>query len=271
MSLIVPGLGEIAGVGDGSPPSLTAPEGFIPHELVSLSLLGADGGLVDTDLTTLETVDLSTLGPVRAPMPYRNQRHVPSYYFSITEERHLYAESRLEQAWLLILDWSVGVDAVVTQPLTVAIADEAGEVVTHTPDFLILGSGAPALANVRPTALMGRPSFVRGAAVSGWLAERLGWQVAILAEPPALLVRNLRWLRGFARPIWGLEEATEVVVGLVRDDGLASVGAVLRARGTDPLTMPTLMHLLWHQVLTTALHRPIDHGSPLVMGDADDG
>lgn len=266
MGLIVPGLGALDFTAEAQ--RRNADDPFVPTSLVSLTLMGVDGDPVEVEITDLSAIEnLAGLAPVRAPMPYHGQRHLPAFYFSVTQEQHLFAESRLEEAWLLILDWAQVVHSVIAQPLTMVVADDAGETATHTPDLLVLSAGAPVIANVRPAALTDRASFVRGQAGTAWLADQLGWDTAVLTEPPPLLVRNLRWLRNFARPMWGTEEAQAEVLDLVGNGEASSVGEVRHARGADPFTVPAVMHLLWHQTLTTALHRPIDHDSPLTISE----
>lgn len=247
-----------------------ADAGFTPARLVAASVATEAGDLVEIDLDQLRRVDPAALAPVRSPLPYHGQRHLPSYYFSISQNQTVFAESKLEAAWLLILDWSPAVKWVVAQPFKLVVADVDGAETTHTPDFIVcLENARPVIVNVRPEGLTDRPAFVRNVAVAAWIAECLGWQAAVLTEPPPGLVRNLRWLRNFARPMWGLEILLDKALGAV-DEGGIDIGTCLRDLDHHPQAIPAVMHLLWHGDLITELYKPIGWDSLLIMAGALD-
>lgn len=240
---------------------------FVPAAVVSIAVLDRDGQIIELDLQAARRLDPTVLAPVRSPRPYHGQRHLPSYVYSITQGEHVYAESHFEANWLLILDWSPSVVNVAAQPFTVVVADAEGREIAHTPDLVVATvGGPPVIVNIRPAELAREPQFVRGVAITRWLAEELGWEAILLHEPPAMLLRNLRWLRVFARPAWGLEAHIDKVEALVTIAPCA-IGALVEAFDRAPQVVPAVMHLLWHHRFVTDLRSPIDWDSVVRMAE----
>ena len=209
--------------------------------------------LRDPDRELVRTVDLNEAatwrferGPgVRRPASYKGQRNwVGAWWFSKSGEFVPY-ESWVERDWLIALDRSPDVRAVVAQPMTLHLA--AGR---HTPDFFVRHSdGSVEIVDVRPDDRIGDVDAAKFEQTDAACAL-VGWGYLRVGEMPPVELANLRWLAAYRHP-WC------AVVGPVGS------GAVLDALGSERLpvnaladkigcriaAIPVVFHLMWAGVV----------------------
>ncbi|MFJ2577039.1 TnsA-like heteromeric transposase endonuclease subunit [Kitasatospora aureofaciens] len=136
--------------------------------------------------------------PVRGFTWRTGQRHRPGLQFLLATGRMHGFESLAERRLLLALDFTGGVEEVLSQPfrLRFTTADGAED---HTPDFLVLLPGTAVLIDVRPAHLIKEKDAVkfaaadRAAAAAGWrYTVATGWRRQVLTGLDALSARRRR-------------------------------------------------------------------------------
>jgi hypothetical protein len=232
-----------------------------------------DGGAVPTDVRvswrlgngseTCRPFDRFDVDLVGSMLPWRRfrwhkgQTHYSGSYWSSTMAEHVVYESRLELARLLFADFDRSVSAIFAQPFLIAatVGDKNRK---HVPDFLLVTESGPLVVDVKPRARLTRPDVHATLTWTRQVVESRGWLYEVWTEPPEIELANVRFLSGYRR-VWLFRQETldrlsaSYIDGLTIDQVLALhdevAGAVVRG---------CLLHLLWRQMYTTDLTRPLD-------------
>ncbi|WKX73830.1 TnsA-like heteromeric transposase endonuclease subunit [Streptomyces sp. XD-27] len=145
-----------------------------------------------------DLADFPTLAsaPVRSFTWQARQRHRPGLQFVLATSRMHGFESLEERRLLLALDFTGGIEEVLSQPFKLRFtAIGGGE--DHTPDFLVLLNGTAVLIDVRPGHRVKDKDLVkfaaaeRAAASAGWrYLVVTGWRRHVAAGLDALSARR---------------------------------------------------------------------------------
>jgi len=198
------------------------------------------------------TVVLSAV-PWRAIRSHRGQRHLPGVYWSSTTGAHVFYESRLELARLLLADFDRDVVGITAQPFLVR---EQGR--RHVPDFLLARSdGSVLIVNVKPADRLGSERVADALGWAGRVFAERGWGHEVWSGADAQLLANVRFLAGYRRealigPLTGIEAALRIDGALT----IAGAEAVLKGAGWGE-PRPVVLHLLWSGRLRAELDRPL--------------
>jgi hypothetical protein len=100
---------------------------------------------------------------------------------------------------LLYADFDTAVRRIVAQPfLLKATVDR--RVRKHVPDFLLIAEQGPMIVDVKPVVQLSDPRIRCTLDWTRKLVERRSWRYEIWSEPPAIELRNSRFLAGFRNP-----------------------------------------------------------------------
>ena len=89
--------------------------------------------------------------PVRRFVSHKGQRHLSGLWWSATTGGHVGFESWLERDNLMLLDFDPAVVGVASQPFWLRWTGEAGERVSHAPDFFARrADGSAVVIDCRP-------------------------------------------------------------------------------------------------------------------------
>jgi len=216
------------------------------------------GGKVLKDLswTTVSIDLLRSAIPWRTFRWYRGQKHYSGSYWSATMRDHVIYESRLELARLLFADFDPLVRCIVAQPFLMKTVG-TGEIRKHIPDYLLITSQGPVLADVKPYRRLTKPEVASAFSWTRQAVESRGWRYEVWSEPAAVELENLRFLAGYRRdwlfPPDVLDELRQADL-----DGTA-LGDVPRVLPHQPefCVRAATCHLLWSHDLRTDLSRPL--------------
>jgi hypothetical protein len=185
---------------------------------------------------------------VRLPVSYKNQRHLPGYFWMSRTGSLVAYESRLEMAVLLQLDFNPTVTRVVSQPFVLHYESQ-GVIYRHTPDFLVYyNNGAVEIIDVKPRRFVRVERNVRAFKACAQAVTQMGWAYGVRSEINPVLLRNLQWLSGFRRAPASLQEYGPLIVSVTKKP--VSIAAVIQQVDGNPLLVrPVLFYLLWTSIL----------------------
>lgn len=168
-------------------------------------------------------------------------------------------ESLLELERLWFADFDTGVVWIATQPFEIT-GRVGGKSKRHIPDLMLqMRDGRIRVVDVKPASRVDLPDV---AAVFDWtsrVCDDLDWDYEVWSGEPATRLAHIRFLGSIRRG----ELADSAVVTLIMDvfrDGQSVADilvAVSRLGPTQSQTRTALIYLLWNQVLTYDLARPL--------------
>lgn len=192
--------------------------------------------------------------PVRKFGRYRDMTHFPGLYWAATTTRHLGFESWGESEWALLLDFDSAVTGIAAQPFQL-LGRSQKQLWRHVPDyFASRGDLPPLVLDVRPEDRVDDElrELVRRTRET---CAVLGWDYRLVHKVEPQLLRNVRFLSAYRRPIPDplglrpqiLEAASEPL----------TVSGICDAVGPPEVVLPQLYRLCWlHYIqwdLTTQL------------------
>lgn len=232
-----------------------------PVEL-EVGFVGLDGRQVRMGLAEGVPVRFEAVAPVRAFPSFKRQRYFPGLWWSATTRRHVGYESWLERDHLMLLDHDPAVVGIASQPFWLFWQHD-GKLRSHAPDYFARrADGSAVVVDCRPLTRI-KPRDAAAFETTRQACREVGWDYRLVCAPDPVLAANVRWLAGYRHPrnaqpevTAALREAFTVPGALM--DGAQQVG--------DPIAiLPVLFHLLWSQVLTVDLSRPLHDGSPVAV------
>lgn len=178
---------------------------------------------------------------------YRDIAHTPGRYWAATTGELVEFESHLEEKWLTLLDFDAGVTGFSSQPMELEAADENGPW-SHVPDiFARRADGRALLLDVKnPERLGDEPVRVQASRTAA-LCGRLGWDYAMVGEPPAQRWANVFELSGKRRPLHMGQELAVRLLELAADP--VPLGDLLSFVTPEDLARGVLLHLCWRQAV----------------------
>ena len=186
----------------------------------------------------------------------KGQRHYSGSYWSSTMDAHVIYESRLELSRLIFADFDRSVSRIFAQPFILA-ANVGCKRRRHIPDYLLMADDGPIVVDVKPAAQLARPKVAETLAWTQQVVDARGWRYEVWTEPSTVELENIRFLGGYRRAWLFRPEILEQLSDLDLD-GL-TIGEVMALRHEIPaaLVQSSVFHLLWRQVYTTDLSRPL--------------
>jgi len=156
----------------------------------------------------------------------------------------------------MLADYDANVNRIVAQPFLLR-ATVDGQQRRHVPDYLLITDERPVVVDVKPKRRLSNPTV---AGTFAWTADVLrtrGWQHEVATEPNGPESDNVAFLAGYRRP-WLIDQ--ELLSELAeRDRDGRTFGYAVRAtaHGRPAAVRAALLHLLWRQVYTVDLTRPL--------------
>lgn len=204
--------------------------------------------------------------PVRRHRPRKGQRHLGGLWWCATTAGHVGFESWLERDNVMLLDFDPAVVGIAAQPFWLSWPNDAGLRTWHAPDFFARRiDGTALVVDCRPVERR-RPQDLAKFAVTERACAWLGWEYRLVAGLDPVLLGNLRWLSGYRHP---RNDVPAVVVSLLEVFATPTpLLAGAEAVGDPIAVLPALFHLLWRQVLSADLSRPLGEATLVAFGVA---
>lgn len=223
-----------------------------------------DGAVHDLPLADVRIEHFENSVPWRTFRSYQGQRHYSGSYASVTMDKFVIYESRLELARLMLADFDSEIERIYAQPMRIGARVE-GRARWHVPDFLLVKrAGTALLVNVKPADLLTDPKIAAAMAWPGELAGRVGWEYEVWSGADPVVLENVRFLSSYKRasvvPAELVERTREAVA---EGEQIAAVERRLAGEAPVFLARPGPMALLWRGELTTDLARPLSGASVL--------
>jgi hypothetical protein len=197
---------------------------------------------------------------------YRDSAHTPGRYWAATTGELVEFESHLEEKWLTLLDFDVGVTGFSSQPMELESADERGPW-RHVPDiFARRADGSALLLDVKNPARLDDEPVRLQASRTAALCGQLGWDYQMVGEPPAQRWANVFELSGKRRPLYLGQDLVPRLLELAAAP--VPVGDLLSFVTPEDLARGVLLHLCWRQAVAFDLDQPLRESTP-VHADPD--
>lgn len=196
--------------------------------------------------------------PIRVGGQWQNRPNRHGLYYWAPTQAHIWHESALEAACLMVLEFLGRVDRICAQPFRLLFRTTA-PVVRHDPDFFAVHrDGDQVVYDVKPLSRMTTETQAQFRETARVCAA-VGWRHEVLHEPDSVLARNLDFLRAARHqrchpPSDVLEHMLSVFEG-GRPIGEARL---MLNRRSPALAIPYIKHLIWHRFLTVDLTRQLD-------------
>lgn len=224
-------------------------EDFMSNTITTNALLGTAEWLSPTGPRTAP-LTAALLGesifdadPVRKGNQYSRQRNFHGHYFFTATGKHVWHESLLERASLMLLDHAADVVAVAAQPVLLRVGDR-----THVPDILVLHrDGTQTLFDVKPASLL-TPRTREQFEMTKTVCRQVGWSYRVLTERVPQTRVNLDYLAQFRQDEYECVEMS-TVTAQYRDGWTVAdlVDAVPAA--TTTAARAYAMNILWQREL----------------------
>lgn len=210
------------------------------------------------------SVRLERATPIREFFSWPGKRNYEGLYWSSTNRRHVDFESLLEREYLLSADTATDVVAIAAQPLALLWPRGTRGHHDHVPDFFVrLSNGDGRVVDVRSPARVEKNA--EQFALTRKACDEIGWQYEIFTGLALEHAHNLRWLAGYRHDRNAPSTDTAELIRycferpLSLQDGLRRLSTAT-CLNTDVL-MANVLHLLWRQILSTDLSRPLSMSS----------
>ncbi len=254
-------VGERPWVGGSLPQAWNLADGLAVDVLTAtIDVRSSTGEIERSSVVGVSESALFAASPWRTFRWYEGQRHYSGSYWAATEASHVVYESRLELSALLMADFDPTVLKIVAQPfLLQAVVN--GHRRRHIPDYLLrTTTGLVVVDVVRARRLAEDPAAGELCSWTREVVNSLGWEYRVCSEPPAVLMRNIRFLAGYRRSRYISRDTLREIrfrrrelFGLRFDDALR----VLDRAGARPVVCSALLHTLWNHEFSIDLERPL--------------
>lgn len=215
-----------------------------------LQTLPADRKLLEVPLVDGE--------PIRVGGQWQNRPNRHGLYYWAPTQTHVWHESALESACLMVLEFAGRIDRISAQPFRLLFRRGARSV-RHDPDFFAVHrDGDHVVYDVKPLSRMSaeaKAQFVETARV----CAAVGWRHEVLHEPDPVFARNLDFLRSARhRRCHPPNEVVEHILSVF--EGCRSIGEArsMINRRSPALALPYIKHLIWHRLLAVDLTLRVD-------------
>lgn len=224
-------------------------------DAITVTIRTAAGERVERrELALLATYEPGDLLQVREPGAYKEQLHIPGFFWMSRLRRLVWYESRLEMVTLKMLDFDPLLVDVLPQPFTLHYRVD-GKPYRHTPDYLVWRSDEPRrhVVNVKPRKSVDKPRNQRAFTACARACSDLKWSYTTQSEPPIVFLANLNWLAGYRRRPPGFATLSERMVECAASR--PTVADLVAQSGEHPsLARPVLFYLIWSRVLEINMH-----------------
>lgn len=254
-------------MGDSSAASESLDDELVADVVITASFrLGSGTLLEEQPLNLLAQYRPGELRPVREPIAYKGQRHLPGLFWMSKLERLVSYESRLEMVILKQLDFDPGLHDVLHQPFVLHFCWK-GKRFRHTPDYLAWRTDSPPLLiNVKPKQYVPRVGNQRAFSACEAACSQIGWTYSTQSELSSVILANLNWLAGFRHPPPDLARYATALAERAADP--APIAVILDGVGLPALVRPVLFYLLWTRHLEFDITQTLSDASLVWLAPA---
>lgn len=188
----------------------------------------------------------------RWPAQYKNRAAREGLFWLSQTGEHVWHESGLELAGLMMLDYYLDLAAVTAQPCLIQWADGT----KHFPDFLItLSDGSQMLFDVHAQRFITDKAQATFDATSA-ACKRIGWDYRIFTGIDPVVLRNLRLIAGYRHPLNAPSPPLAELFTSLPEAPLHQIRA-LAPTLPDVLAHAHIYHLIWVKRLDFNVHSPL--------------
>lgn len=218
----------------------------------------------DEVVTTLGGVEVSAVAdgsPVREFSWRARQVNYPGWLWTATTGTLVGYESLLERDRVLSADFAPAVTGIASQPFWLSGLDD-GVRRRHSPDYLLMcRDGSVVVVDVKPAGMCEEPEVAAVLEWTGRLCRSRGWRYEVFHGGEPVVMANLRFLAQGRRSMF-LDEECVSAVGALGHSGMTLGQVEAQVSGFAPLDLrASVLALLWRQVWTTDLSRPLSRSS----------
>jgi hypothetical protein len=175
--------------------------------------------------------------------------NVIGQFSSAKSPRPLQYESLLEFHHLICFEWDPNVREVYDQPFSIPVTARGRRQGRHIPDFLVITTRGPGVAEVKPRHRWDRDELLRRRTdlATQW-AEAEGFFYAVLTEdmlPEQPVLENLVFLASFRHAPTNLAEVKHHVFATVRECPGITPRALGDRHGHPEMIVAAVWHLVW--------------------------
>lgn len=220
-----------------------------------------DGAIQNLPLSAaVGSVRVERATPIREFVSWPGKRNYEGLYWSSTNRRHVDFESLLEREYLLSADSETDIVAIAAQPLALLWPRDTRNHHDHVPDFFVrLSNGDGRVIDVRSPERVEKNA--EQFALTRKACDEIGWHYEVFTGLALEHAHNLRWLAGYRHDRHAPSMVTAELIQhcfenpLSLQDGLRRISTAT-SLSADVLTA-NVLHLIWRQILSTDLSRPL--------------
>ncbi|MFE2296366.1 TnsA-like heteromeric transposase endonuclease subunit [Streptomyces sp. NPDC059452] len=227
-------------------------------DVVQVRYRQADGEFTETTLDRLMATEVVAGLPVRDFRWYKGRRHYSGWYHSVTGDRLVAYESRLELARILLADFARDVVGIAAQPFLVT-GDDGVRRRRHVPDLLLVhADGLVTVVDVKAPQRIKDPDVVTQFAWMKGLCSLRGWVFEAWTGTKPVVMENVRFLAGYRRRQVVESRLFPEVLEAARVQGtIGGIEKALSRRHLADAVRPALLHLVWTGALSADLSDPL--------------
>lgn len=218
---------------------------------------------IDRKLLELPLVDGD---PIRLGGQWQNRPNRHGMYYWAPTQKHVWHESALESASLMVLEFRGRIDRISAQPFRLLFRTGA-RAVRHDPDFFAVHhDGDQVVYDVKPLSRMTADAQAQFAETARVCAA-VGWRHEVLHEPDPVLARNLDFLRAARhRRCHPPTDVVEHILSVFEGGRPIGEARSMINRRSPALALPHIKHLIWHRLLVVDLTHRLDFDTVAASG-----
>ena len=213
-----------------------------------------DGELGKVPLREVSIELLLRCDPIRSFRWRHGQRHLPGWYWSATDRKHIAYESQLELARLRLADFDPEVVAIRSQPFRLTGRDSAGKERRHIPDFAVVHrDGLVRIINVKPAERLKEVKIREALDWAHGIFEANGFATELWSGETPEVLANIAFLSSCRNPaLFSGEDIATATRVLDPNSTFECAESASRDAGIGE-PRPVLLHLLWRGDVVTDL------------------
>ncbi|MGR6977515.1 TnsA-like heteromeric transposase endonuclease subunit [Mycobacteroides abscessus] len=217
------------------------------EQIQYLPAVGA--GAESVHIGDVHAVRFEAAEPILSESAYKGQRRFSGEWWCTTTANHIPFRSWVHRDFLIYADYCASVIGISARPFMFWFDSAHSGRRCHSPDFFLrLRDGQAVVIDVQSTkSVQAGPEEVFAATAE--LCRLVGWTYIRTGEQPRIQSANLRWLAGYSRSHSRRGDIATEISAHLHQVHQSTIGALAEEIGDPVIVLPTLYHLMWHQLV----------------------